>query len=928
MAVDQATGTVAVSFYDGRYDAARSRVAEYLATSIDGGASWAGSETFLNPANVVTDEATGQKVNLGPIPDNESAGNPNQEKTFGFGDREGLVVFGGKVYAAWSSNLNGGTDPTPANLNLLSIRIAQATIGAGPRVTVGTSGPVGLPGDTVNGTRNPVDGGPQAHAFQVTFDRPVDPATATNFANYVVKGFDQNGNPLPAISITGVTVLSSTAYGVTSVQVNFTPQSHPGTYAYTVGPNISDRIRTLVATGTNTTLNGNLMDQNADATHSPTLDLFEQPATQSGTPNFTAPFVTSSLPLIVPGPHVVSTNMQGQTGDQGSSDNLILNSTASYINVVFDRDMSDASFTPAQVLQIMGPAGLVTAPQTFSSGVVNQGIPVTGMVSTPLNVPILIPSDNGSFPIQKLTVQVNITHPSDGNLSAWLVAPDGTMVQLFAAGSGLTGQNFTGTVFDDSATTPIASGTAPYSGTYKPASPLSALNGKDLAPDSTHGTWTLRLVDNRMSGSPGVLVSWSMTATPALTVTPKNDGTEAGTSRTFQVGFPQQQLSGTYTLALAPTISSQVGNYQLDTNLNAGLDALRGVSSTGQTVSVNYATNTPVTIAPMTTATSSITINDNYQIQGETLGLDMLAKYDPDITAVLIPPAALNLAPITLFSGVGATGTQSNFNSTVLDDSAVTSIDNGGAAVLRPVPAGEPAQRVERAVVGGGVDAPDHEHAGDGGGRHRHPPGLEPDVPEAGPGHRAGRAGRRPGVGELPDLHDGPDQPAGRATPGRPSGRPRIGTSGRVGPDRRDRGRPVGPVGQHRLRRRRQRRRLEDDRLPRPPTQRPDLHPADRLRPDLRDQHRRHRRLRPEQRPATSRSSSPPPARATPARTGVGVLRSMDGGATWTLLDSTVNVDSAGNTLPLNSPLRDHAFVGTRHVQDRRRPQPDARPAT
>src|SRR5262249_60588502 len=39
-------------------------------------------------------------------------------------------------------------------------------------------------------------------------------------------------------------------------------------------------------------------------------------------------------------------------------------------------------------------------------------------------------------------------------------------------------------------------------------------------------------------------------------------------------------------------------------------------------------------------------------------------------------------------------------------------------------------------------------------------------------------------------------------------------------------------------------------------------------------------------------------------------IRSLDGGETWTLLDSTTNVDSNGNTLPFNSPLRDHAFVG------------------
>ena len=43
---------------------------------------------------------------------------------------------------------------------------------------------------------------------------------------------------------------------------------------------------------------------------------------------------------------------------------------------------------------------------------------------------------------------------------------------------------------------------------------------------------------------------------------------------------------------------------------------------------------------------------------------------------------------------------------------------------------------------------------------------------------------------------------------------------------------------------------------------------------------------------------------------GVGFLRSMDGGKTWRLLDSTVNVDATGNVLPVSSPLRDHKFLG------------------
>src|SRR5262249_19997557 len=44
---------------------------------------------------------------------------------------------------------------------------------------------------------------------------------------------------------------------------------------------------------------------------------------------------------------------------------------------------------------------------------------------------------------------------------------------------------------------------------------------------------------------------------------------------------------------------------------------------------------------------------------------------------------------------------------------------------------------------------------------------------------------------------------------------------------------------------------------------------------------------------------------------GVGFLRSMDGGATWAVLDSTVNVDPQGNILAMGDPRRDHALVGT-----------------
>ncbi len=43
---------------------------------------------------------------------------------------------------------------------------------------------------------------------------------------------------------------------------------------------------------------------------------------------------------------------------------------------------------------------------------------------------------------------------------------------------------------------------------------------------------------------------------------------------------------------------------------------------------------------------------------------------------------------------------------------------------------------------------------------------------------------------------------------------------------------------------------------------------------------------------------------------GAGILRSMDGGATWQVLDSSSNVDASGNLLPIDSPQRDHVMVG------------------
>jgi subtilisin-like proprotein convertase family protein len=101
-------------------------------------------------------------------------------------------------------------------------------------------------------------------------------------------------------------------------------------------------------------------------------------------------------------------------------------------------------------------------------------------------------------------VALSLTHTFDGDLVLVLIAPNGARI-LLANQVGGAGQNYTGTIFDDEAGTSITTGTAPFTGRFRPQQPLSALDGI-LA----NGTWTLEIQD-LFAGDVGTLGSWSLT---------------------------------------------------------------------------------------------------------------------------------------------------------------------------------------------------------------------------------------------------------------------------------------------------------------------------------------------------------------------------------------------------------------------------------
>src|SRR5262249_53035113 len=144
-----------------------------------------------------------------------------------------------------------------------------------------------------------------------------------------------------------------------------------------------------------------------------------------------------------------------------------------------------------------------------------------------------------------------------------------------------------------------------------------------------------------------------------LTVTPNPVGTPAALARrTFQIGFPSQTLSGSYSFVLASTIKALNNGELLDTNLNAGLDILRGGSTTqGTNVPVTFTDGvlplTPLTIGPNKTVTETLTVTNPFLIQGITTKLNILAQNDPDLEATLIAP---DNTAIKLFTNVGNSG--------------------------------------------------------------------------------------------------------------------------------------------------------------------------------------------------------------------------------------------------------------------------------
>ena len=286
---------------------------------------------------------------------------------------------------------------------------------------------------------------------------------------------------------------------------------------------------------------------------------------------------------------------------------------------------------------------------TTSVGRTNTGVFTrnSGLPASPLrydnNTPVAI-QDNGTTlstnlvsgfgsSLGNVTISLYLTHTYDSDLLIDLISPDGS-TNILSNRRGSKGDNYgsaatpdsSRTTFDDAATTPIANGSAPFVGSYKPDQPFTVHLGKSGA--AMNGPWVLRVRD-LAGGDTGTLQAWSLKLTPTDTCVDGGVQPVSGTlvsptnNQVFTSGAPVSISSTATDLAnsivrvvffdgASVLATSTVAPYTFTwTNAAPGLHAVsaQAVNSFGQTASAS-AMITVVAFPAITSGPEGLTVTN------------------------------------------------------------------------------------------------------------------------------------------------------------------------------------------------------------------------------------------------------------------------------------------------------------------------------
>ncbi len=203
------------------------------------------------------------------------------------------------------------------------------------------------------------------------------------------------------------------------------------------------------------------------------------------------------------------------TGNSGTPTVVVLPTTVGGLTII-DNPTGPLCAGSPKLLTVLGaptPGSSVT-----TSGPIAVLIPDNnaGGVSTGLTVAGIPAGATGT----SASVNFNITHTWDGDLRLFLRAPNNQVLNLVNARGG-SADNFVNTTISSTATIPIASGAAPFTGTFLPDGNLAALPPTGFTPTATtfaplynttnlNGTWSFGARD-AAGGDVGTITSWGIT---------------------------------------------------------------------------------------------------------------------------------------------------------------------------------------------------------------------------------------------------------------------------------------------------------------------------------------------------------------------------------------------------------------------------------
>lgn len=708
--VDPLTGAVVVTWYDARLDAADSRVTTFIAVSLDGGESFKNGDptdlfspqVSVNRPNRARDTITNKLIDTEPIPsDLRTVGND------GFGTSQAVVAFGGRVNVFWSGNNNGGG---------LSVQTAAVRIGAGPRVIYSDSGPIVSDTDdplfftTYNNTFT-ADGTRQIDGFSIVFDRPIDvdsfnltPDSFTGLLDVEVYFLAPDDNPINGgvlgagtpVAVGSITPLDTNFDVIGAARTFFvsfaTPQNQVGTYSYLVR-NVRDTIRNPDPTLNTQPATG------SDDTPLPILDL-ETATSTAVHPGLPAGQVIDNVIVTLAFDHTFPSDLVITLTSPSGTSVLLFDGPNNFWGTGFVSNIYDYitfnDFAPGDVGTLASVTNPATGAITYTGNVTPDAL-----IAFPFPQPGLSTAFDGEGAGGTWTLTVDDTVGGDvGTLTAWSIVVQGTggvpltdlelgnlMDQdadavygetnndVFSAPGSTNGQPL-GLPYDSDTLPLILPGphlvsTSPSQVLGANASSVIVTFDRDMNPASFTAADVLR-----MNTPAGVVTS-------GFTVTMID-------ARNYRIGFPTQRAGGAYSIELGPNILSASG-FLMDNNLNAGLDRLRGGNPATAPLRFNEydTTSGPVTIAPNTTVSMPLNISDAFAIMQTAtqppgtdpatlnaiqLRMNITFPRTVDLIGDLVSPTGTR---IRLFTRVGPSSpTIGNFSNTLFTDFGTTAIQN------------------------------------------------------------------------------------------------------------------------------------------------------------------------------------------------------------------------------------------------------------